>query len=79
MAKITLKTKGQKVNELLDMFKLPSVDYTNGYQPKPRPELTGGSAVNSVEAYKIKAVKELLQRTIIRGSKKESKKKITLH
>jgi hypothetical protein len=50
MAKITLKTKGQKVNELLDMFKLPSVDYTNGYQPKPRPELTGGAAVNSVGA-----------------------------
>jgi len=44
MAKIILKTKDQKVNELMNMFKLPSVDYTKGYQAKPRSELTGGSA-----------------------------------
>jgi hypothetical protein len=65
MAKIILKTKAQRVNELL-RFTLPPVDYTKGYQPKPRPELTGGSAVNSIEASKIKAVMELLERTIIR-------------
>jgi hypothetical protein len=65
MAKITLKTKEQKINELL-RFTLPSVDYTKGYQPKPRLELTGGSAaMDSVEAYKINAVRRLLERTII--------------
>ena len=68
MVIVGLKTKEQKVKELFDMFKLPTVDYTKGYQsqPKPRPELTGGSAVNSTEAYKIKAVRELLERTFIR-------------
>jgi hypothetical protein len=56
----------RRINELL-RFTLPSVDYTKGYQPKPRPELVGGSAtMDSVEAYKIKAVMELLERTIIR-------------
>jgi hypothetical protein len=66
MAKIILKTRQQRINELL-RFTLPSIDYTKGYQPKPRPELTGGSAaaINSVEAYNIKAVQELLDRTII--------------
>jgi hypothetical protein len=65
MAKIILKTKAQRVNELL-RFTLPSVDYSKGYQPKPRAELTGGSAVNSIEASNIKAVMELIERTIIR-------------
>jgi hypothetical protein len=67
MAKIILKTKAQKIYELL-RFTLPPVDYTKGYQAKPRAELTGGSAVNSsrIEASKIKAVMELLERTIIR-------------
>jgi hypothetical protein len=65
MAKIILKTKAQRVNELL-RFTLPSIDYTKGYQPKPRPGLVGGSAaMNSVEAYKINAVRRLLERTII--------------
>jgi hypothetical protein len=64
---VRLKTleNNRKINELL-RFMLPSIDYSKGYQPKPRPELTGGSAVNSIEAYKIKAVHELLARTIIR-------------
>jgi hypothetical protein len=65
MAKIILKTKAQRVNELL-RFTLPSVS-TKGYESKPKPKLVGGSAtMNGVEAYKIKAVQELLKRTIIR-------------
>jgi hypothetical protein len=59
MAKITLKTKDQKVSELLNMFKLPSVDYTKGYQTKPRAELTGGSAMNCIETTRLNAVNEL--------------------
>ena len=58
MAIVRLKTKDQKVNELLNMFKLPSVDYTKGYQAKPRTELTGGSASCS-EAVRLHAVNEL--------------------
>ena len=43
-----LKTeRDNKVKELFEMFKLPTVDYTKGYQAKPRPELTGGSAMNT--------------------------------
>ena len=61
MAKIILKTRDQKVNELLNMFKLPSVDYSNGYQAKPRSELTGGSAINTVEATRLNAVNDLLR------------------
>jgi hypothetical protein len=64
MPKIILKTKAQRVNELLSRFTLPSVS-TKGYETKPRPELTGGSAVNSVEAYDINAVRPLLEKTII--------------
>ena len=59
---VRLKTKEQKVKELFDMFKLPTVDYTKGYQPKPRPELTGGSA-STKEAATLHAVKELLRWT----------------
>lgn len=68
MTIVRLKTleRDTKVRELLNMFKLPSVDYSKGYESKPRPELTGGSASNSFEAYKIMAVQELLKRTIIR-------------
>ena len=55
----------RRINELLS-FTLPSLDYTKGYQPKLSPELTGGSAVDNVETYKIKAVEELLKRMIIR-------------
>jgi hypothetical protein len=58
MAKITLKTKDQRVNELLDMFKLPTVDYTKGYQAKPRSELVGASA-SGTEAVRLHAVNEL--------------------
>ena len=42
MAIVKLKTKDEKVNELLGMFKLPGTGYV-----KPRPEPVGGSAVNS--------------------------------
>ena len=67
MGIVRLKTKEQQVKELFDMFKLPTVNYTKGYQPKPKPELIGGSAaMNSVEASKIKAVQQLLERTVIR-------------
>lgn len=38
------------------MFKLPNADYSKGYQPKIRPELTGGSS--PVDA-KLKAANEL--------------------
>ena len=71
----------RRINELL-RFTLPSVDYTKGYQAKPRPELTGGSApVSPEEAYRLKAVNELLRWTIASdmSSKKESKKKVTLY
>jgi hypothetical protein len=58
---VRLKTKEQKVKELFDMFRLPTVDYTKGYQPKPRPELTGGSAsASGTEAVRLRAVNELL-------------------
>ncbi len=59
MAIVRIKTKEQKVNELLNMFKLPCVDYSKGYQSKPRSEPMGGSAVNSVEAARLNAVNEL--------------------
>jgi hypothetical protein len=55
---VRLKTKEQKVKELFDMFKLPTVDYTKGYQPKPRPELTGGSA-SGKDAAGLRAINEL--------------------
>ena len=58
MAKIILESKDQRVNELLNMFKLPTVDYSKGYQAKPRPELTGGSA-SGTEAVRLHAVNEL--------------------
>jgi len=62
---VRLKTlRDRKVNELLNMFKLPSVDYSKGYHAKPRTELTGGSAMNSsTEEYRLKAVNELLRWT----------------
>ena len=60
MGIVRLKTRNQKVNELLDMFKLPSVDYTKGYQSKPRVELTGGSAMNTTtDVLRLHAVNEL--------------------
>ena len=64
MVIVRLKTeRDSKMNELL-RFTLPSVDYTKGYQPKPRPELNGGSAamtMNSTEPVRLKAVNELLK------------------
>ena len=48
MAIVRLKDyRDQKVNELLNIFKLACVDYSKGYQVKPGPEPVGGSAVNS--------------------------------
>ena len=39
------KTKDQKVNEFLEMFKLPYVN-SKGYQVKPSEPVVGGSAIN---------------------------------
>ena len=55
---VRLKTRDQKVNELLNMFKLPCVDYSKGYQAKPRPELTGGSA-SGTEVAGLHAINEI--------------------
>ena len=55
---VRLKTKEQQVKELFDMFRLPTVDYTKGYQAKPRSELTGGSA-SCTEVVGLHAVNEL--------------------
>jgi hypothetical protein len=77
MAKITLKTKDQKISELLNMFKLPSVDYTRGYQTKPRAELVGASA-SGTEAVRLHAVNELC-RWMRLVQTKENKKKTCLH
>ena len=65
MGIVRLKTleNNREINELLT-FTLPSVVYTRGYQPKPTLELVGGSAMNSVEAYKIKAVKANIDQLI---------------
>ena len=56
------KIRDQKVNELLNIFKLPCVSST-GYQVKPGPEpsVVGGSAVNSnsTEATRLHAVNQL--------------------
>ncbi len=54
---VRLKTlnRDKQVSDLLNMFGLPSIDYTKGYQSKPRPELTGGSAI--IEDRKLKAIK----------------------
>jgi hypothetical protein len=48
---VRLKTynRNQKVKELFDMFKLPIVDYTNGYQAQPKPTLVGGAALPTIE------------------------------
>ena len=60
MGIVRLKTKDEKVNELLGMFKLPCVS-SRGYQVKPGPEsaVVGGSAVNSVEGTRLHAVNQL--------------------
>jgi hypothetical protein len=38
--------RDRKINDLLGIFNLAHVDYSKGYQAKPRPELTGGSAAS---------------------------------
>ena len=60
MAIVKLKSRDQKVSELLSMFKLPCVSST-GYQVKPGPEpLVGGSAANSSRSEaRLHAVNEL--------------------
>jgi hypothetical protein len=67
MTIVRLKTLEQdkKVNELLKTFGLPHIDYPNGYQSKPRPELVGASAsaMNPTEALGLKAVNELFRWT----------------
>ncbi len=50
-------TQAQAVKGLMQMFGLTSVDYSKGYQAKPRPELIGASA--AVDDPKLKAVNEL--------------------
>ena len=68
MAIVRLKAeRDRKINELLKTFGLPRIDYPKGYQAKPRPELTGGSAATSpTEALGLKAVNELLRWTRLR-------------
>lgn len=63
MTIVRLKTaeRDRKVNEVLNWFNLPSVDYSKGYQAKPRDELTGGSS--PVPDARLKAVNELLRMT----------------
>jgi hypothetical protein len=58
MAIVRLKAseRDKKVNDLLNMFKLPLTS-SQGYQAKPRPELMGGSAAN--EALRLQAVNQL--------------------
>ena len=50
---VRLKTynRNQKVKELFDMFKLPIVDYTNGYQvaPTTKPTLVGAATLPTNE------------------------------
>ena len=57
MGIVRLKTleRDRKVNELLKSFELPHIDYPNGYQAKPNPQLTGGSAADA----RLHAVNEL--------------------
>lgn len=65
MAIVRLKTeRDRKVNELLKAFRLPHIEYPNGYQSKPRPEPVGGSAaINLTEALRLKAVNQLIKWT----------------
>ena len=50
------KTRDQKVNELLNMFKLPCAGQV---KPRPEPVVVGGSAANNVEKTRLHAVNEL--------------------
>ena len=57
MAIVRLKTleRNRAVNELLKTFGMPHIDYPKGYQAKPNPQLTGGSAAGA----RLNAVNEL--------------------
>jgi hypothetical protein len=66
MAIVRLKTeRDRKVNEPLKSFGLSHIDYSQGYQTKPRPELVGASAsaMNPTEVLGLRAVNELLRWT----------------
>ena len=45
MAIVKLKTRDQKVSELLNMFRLPGIDIQIQVKPRPEP-VVGGSAAN---------------------------------
>jgi hypothetical protein len=60
---VRLKTKEQQ--ELFDMFKLPTVDYTKGYQPKPRPELVGGSESYNEDLHAVNEIRRQYRRAIV--------------
>ena len=63
MAIVKIKDyRDQKVSELLNIFKLPFVDYPRAYQVKLGSEsVVGGSAINTnnVEARRLHAVNQL--------------------
>jgi hypothetical protein len=65
MTIVRLKTdRDRKVNELLKTFGLPGIEYPNGEEAKPSPELVGASeATNPTEALGLRAVNELLRWT----------------
>jgi hypothetical protein len=46
------------------MFKLPTVDYTKGYQPKPRP-LVGGSESYNEDLHAINEIRRQYRRAIV--------------
>ena len=73
MAIVKLKSKDQKISELL-RFTSAICRFTKGYQKVP--ELTGGSAPAplSPEAYRLKAVNELLRWTIASSQISQKKK-----
>jgi hypothetical protein len=58
MVIVRLKTlyRDKTMKELLKSFGLPRIESPKGYQVKPNPELTGGSAMNAIEALGHKAV-----------------------
>ena len=45
IVRLKILENNRRINELL-RFTLPSVDYSKGYQAKPRPELVGASGSN---------------------------------
>ena len=56
IVRLKILENNRRINELL-RFTLPSVDYSKGYQAKPRPELVGASAaMNPAEEMGLRAV-----------------------